>query len=69
MILYYQDLKYTCIIRKINKMNLKKIVIGLVILGVGYFAYTKIRANKNTTKIKEGSFTIEVEDEVKDGNA
>ena len=50
-------------------MNLKKIVIGLVILGVGYFAYTKIRANKNTTKIKEGSFTIEVENEVENGNS
>jgi uncharacterized membrane protein YjfL (UPF0719 family) len=50
-------------------MNLKKIVIGLVILGVGYFAYTKIVANSNTKKIKEGSFTIEVEDEVKNGNA
>ena len=43
-------------------MNLKKIVIGLVILGLGYFAYTKLVANKNTKKIKEGSFTIEVED-------
>ena len=50
-------------------MNLKKIAIGLVILGLGYFAYTKFVANKNTKKIKEGSFTIEVEDEVKNGNA
>jgi uncharacterized membrane protein YjfL (UPF0719 family) len=50
-------------------MNLKKIVIGLVILGVGYFAYTKIISNKNTKKIKEGSFTIEVENEVENGNA
>jgi hypothetical protein len=50
-------------------MNFKKIVIGLAVLGLGYFAYTKIVANKNTTKIKEGSFTIEVEDEVKNGNA
>jgi uncharacterized membrane protein YjfL (UPF0719 family) len=50
-------------------MNLKKIVIGLAVLGLGYFAYTKIVANKNTKKIKEGSFTIEVEDEVKNGNA
>jgi hypothetical protein len=44
-------------------MNLKNIVIGIAILGLGYFTYTKIIAKKNTTKIKEGSFTIEVEDD------
>ncbi len=47
-------------------MNLKNIVIGLAVLGLGYFAYTKFVAKKNTTKIKEGSFTIEVEDDNKD---
>jgi uncharacterized membrane protein YjfL (UPF0719 family) len=46
-------------------MNLKNIVIGLAVLSLGYFAYTKIVAKKNTTKIKEGSFTIEVEDDTK----
>jgi hypothetical protein len=44
-------------------MNLKNIVIGLAIVGLGYFAYTKVIAKKNTTKIKEGSFTIEVEND------
>jgi uncharacterized membrane protein YjfL (UPF0719 family) len=44
-------------------MNLKNIVIGLAVLGLGYFAYTKLVPKKNTTKIKEGSFTIEVEDD------
>jgi hypothetical protein len=46
-------------------MNLKNIVIGLAVLGLGYFAYTKIVDKKNTKKIKEGSFTIEVEDDSK----
>lgn len=50
-------------------MNLKNIVIGLAILGLGYYGYTKLVAKKNTTKIKEGSFTIEVEDDTKDANA
>ena len=50
-------------------MNLKNIVIGLAILGLGYYGYTKLMANKNTKKIKEGSFTIEVEDDGKDANA
>jgi hypothetical protein len=44
-------------------MNLKNIVIGLAIVGLGYFAYTKVIAKKNTTKIKEGSFTIEIEND------
>ena len=47
-------------------MNLKNIVIGLAIVGLGYFAYTKLVPKKKTTKIKEGSFTIEVEDDGKD---
>jgi len=59
-------LEYICIIRKNKKMNLKNIVIGLAILGLGYYGYTKLVAKKNTTKIKEGSFTIEVEDDSKD---
>ena len=45
-------------------MNIRNLVIGIVVIGGAYFAYTMIK-NKNVTKIKEGSFTIEVENDAK----
>lgn len=45
-------------------MNLKNLVIGAVILGGAYLAYNYVK-NKNVTKIKEGSFTIEVQNDPK----
>ena len=46
-------------------MNIKNLVIGAIILSGAYLAYTYVR-NKNVTKIKEGSFTIEVENDPKE---
>jgi predicted negative regulator of RcsB-dependent stress response len=45
-------------------MNLKNLVIGAVVLSGAYLAYTYFK-NKNVTKIKEGSFTIEVQNDTK----
>jgi len=55
---------YICIRKKINKMDLKKLIIGVVVLGGAYLAYNYVK-NKNVTKIKEGSFTIEVQNDDK----
>jgi predicted negative regulator of RcsB-dependent stress response len=45
-------------------MDLKKLIIGVVVLGGAYLAYNYVK-NKNVTKIKEGSFTIEVQNDDK----
>jgi len=45
-------------------MDLKKLIIGVVVLGAAYLAYNYVK-NKNVTKIKEGSFTIEVQNDPK----
>lgn len=64
MLVFYWPELYYIFTRKKNKMNIKNLVIGIVVLGGAYFAYTMIK-NKNVTKIKEGSFTIEVENDAK----
>ena len=64
MLLFYWQEFYYIFTRKKNKMNIRNLVIGIVVIGGAYFAYTMIK-NKNVTKIKEGSFTIEVENDAK----
>jgi hypothetical protein len=39
---------------------MKKILLAAIILGVGYYVYTKIKKPKKTKIIKDRSFEIEV---------